>query len=163
MDLFYQHTVQLMQERGVNLSEIAKVVYDLQLPYNPTLQINECLESVEAVLKKREVQHAVITGIAIDILAEKKQLPEPFQTIMEVDEPLYGIDEILALSITNVYGTIGLTSFGYLDKEKMGIIRGLNNHGKEVHVFLDDLIAGIAAAASARIAHAHPDESRYQD
>ncbi|MNW10709.1 Phosphatidylglycerophosphatase A [compost metagenome] len=48
---------------------------------------------------------------------------------------------------------IGLTSFGYLDKEKMGIIRDLNDDKTSIHVFLDDLVAGLAAAASARIAH----------
>jgi phosphatidylglycerophosphatase A len=160
--VFYNHTVQLLQDRGVKLEAIAQVVHELQLPYNPSLTLEECLDSVKTVLKKREVQHAVITGIAIDILAEQKKLPEPFQTIMEIDEPLYGVDEILALSIVNVYGTIGLTSFGYLDKEKNGIISYLNNNKEKVNVFLDDLVAGIAAAASARIAHQNPDPHRYQ-
>jgi phosphatidylglycerophosphatase A len=159
--LFYQHTIQLLTKRGVSLDEIAQIVYDLQVEYHQSLTMRECLESVETVLKKREVQHALITGITLDMLAEKKQLPEPFQTIMEVDEPLYGIDEILALSITNVYGTIGLTSFGYLDKDKRGILSKLNNQPNQVHVFLDDLVAGIAAAASARIAHQHPEINRY--
>jgi phosphatidylglycerophosphatase A len=104
-------------------------------------------------LAKREVQYALYTGIALDKLAEQKLLPEPLQKILETDEPLYGVDEILALSITNVYGSIGLTSFGYLDKEKIGIIANLNNKKNGVHVFLDDLVAGVAAAASARIAH----------
>jgi len=66
---------------------------------------------------------------------------------------LYGVDETMALGITNVYGMIGLTSFGYLDKMKPGILQKLNEKGKGIHVFLDDLVAGLAAAASARIAH----------
>jgi len=95
-----------------------------------------------------------MTGIALDQLTEEKKLPEPLQTILEKDHPLYGVDEILALGITNVYGSIGLTSFGYLDKLKMGVIGRLNQHGTgSVHTFLDDLVAGIAAAASARLAH----------
>jgi phosphatidylglycerophosphatase A len=80
---------------------------------------------------------------------------------MEADESLYGVDETLAMGITNVYGMIGLTSFGYLDKVKPGIIRKLNEKGKHIHVFLDDLIAGLAAAASARIAHQDPKANRY--
>lgn len=48
---------------------------------------------------------------------------------------------------------IGLTGFGYLDKIKLGIIGKLNDDEQGIHVFLDDLVAGIAAAASARIAH----------
>lgn len=54
---------------------------------------------------------------------------------MEADEPLYGVDETLAVGITNVYGMIGLTSFGYLDKEKTGIIAELNDKKGEIHVF----------------------------
>ncbi|WP_240627233.1 phosphatidylglycerophosphatase A [Thermoflavimicrobium daqui] len=159
--MFYHHIVQLLEERGVKVNQIAQIVYDLQVPYHPELEMGECIESVETVLKKREVQHAIITGISLDQLAEKKLLPEPFQTIMEIDEPLYGVDEILALSIINVYGSIGLTSFGYLDKDKQGILRKLNNHQTQIHVFLDDLIAGVAAAASARIAHQYPNAERY--
>jgi phosphatidylglycerophosphatase A len=159
--LFYEHSLKLLEERGVTVEGIAEIVYQLQSPYNKDLSLQTCVENVKAVLKKREVQHAIITGVSLDMLAEQKKLPEPFQTIMEVDEPLYGIDEILALSITNVYGTIGLTSFGYLDKNKVGIMEKLNNHGKQIHVFLDDIVAGVAAAASARIAHQHPDTNPY--
>ncbi len=159
--MFYEHTIELFKKRGVQLEEIAEIVYNLQQPYHPGLTLDECLESVQTVLKKREVQHAVITGVSLDQLAEQKILPEPFQTIMELDEPLYGVDEVLALSIINVYGTIGLTSFGYLDKNKQGVLTRLNNHDEEIHVFLDDIIAGIAAAAAARIAHKYPNIERY--
>lgn len=144
-----------LQERGVEIQQIADIVYDLQKKYHPEITVEECREHVLHVLKKREVQHALYTGIALDELAEKKALPEPLQAIMERDEPLYGVDEILALSITNVYGTIGLTNFGYLDKVKVGVLGYLNNHQTEIHVFLDDLIAAVAAAAAARIAHQH--------
>ena len=72
----------------------------------------------------------LFTGIALDELAERKLLPEPLQAIMEADESFYGVDETLALGITNVYGMIGLTSFGYLDKVKPGIIRKLNEKGQ---------------------------------
>ncbi|UVI31889.1 phosphatidylglycerophosphatase A [Paenibacillus spongiae] len=148
--------------RGVTVSDVAEIVYSLQRPYNTDLTVEECAESVLAVLAKREVQYVLFTGIALDELAERKQLPQPLQAIMEADESLYGVDETLALGITNVYGMIGLTSFGYLDKVKPGIIRKLNEKGKHVHVFLDDLIAGLAAAASARIAHKDPKANRYQ-
>lgn len=160
--MFYHHVVGLLNRRGVSLDAIADIAFLLQRPYNDQLEKKQCLESVEQVLRKREVQHAIITGVALDELAEQKCLPKPLQTIMEVDEPLYGIDEILALSITNVYGTIGLTSFGYLDKTKMGVMGKLNRHNGGIHVFLDDLVAGIAAAASARIAHENPDMERYR-
>ncbi|CAM3450136.1 phosphatidylglycerophosphatase A [Marinicrinis lubricantis] len=155
------HIAKLLSKRGVSLEDIADIVHLLQLPYNPTLTKEECLESVHAVLQKREVQYALYTGIALDELAEKKQLPQPLQSIMEADEPLYGVDETLALGIINVYGMIGLTSFGYLDKQKPLIIRLLNDKRSGIHVFLDDLVAGLAAAASARIAHNDDQANRY--
>lgn len=150
-----------LEKRGVTVDDVAEIVYNLQRPYNPDLQIEECRESVRAVLEKREVQYVIFTGIALDELAERRLLPEPLQAIMEKDESLYGVDETLALGITNVYGMIGLTSFGYLDKMKPGIIRQLNLKGEKIHVFLDDLVAGLAAAASARIAHGDPKAIRY--
>ncbi len=144
--------IQLMSDRGVALQDIAQLVHTLQSSYG-VLSLEDCLDSVDKVLAKREVQHAILTGVVLDMYAENKLLPEPLQKILENDESLYGIDEILALSITNVYGSIGLTNFGYLDKEKIGILEKLNNSEDQVHTFLDDLVAGIAAAASARIAH----------
>lgn len=149
-----KEVIRLLLERGVRLEDISILVYELQKEY---LEISdqECLENVELVLEKREVQNAILTGITLDKLAEKNLLEEPLLSIVKKDHPLYGIDEILALSITNVYGSIGLTNFGYLDKIKLGIIKELNEHkGNSVHTFLDDLVAGIVAAACARMAHA---------
>lgn len=150
-----------LASRGISLQSIAEIVLQLQKPYNDRLTLNDCLESVQAVLEKREVQYVLITGIALDELAEKGQLPEPLQSLMENDESLYGVDETLAMGITNVYGMIGLTSFGYLDKVKPGVIGDLNHRANGIHVFLDDLVSGLAAAASARIAHQDPNAREY--
>lgn len=146
--------IRALASRGVLLGPIADIVLELQSPYNPHLSLEECLEAVDHVLDKREVQHAVLTGLSLDMLAERQELPEPLLSIIREDEPLYGIDEILALSIVNVYGTVGLTSFGYLDKRKLGILDRINApQPGVVNTFLDDLVAAIAAAAGARIAH----------
>lgn len=156
-----QRMEELLSSRGVTIEQIAEIVYSLQKPYNSLLAMGECVESVKAVLGKREVQYVLYTGIALDDLAERGLLPQPLQAIMEADESLYGVDETMALGITNVYGMIGLTSFGYLDKVKPGVIKRLNEKGKHIHVFLDDLVAGVAAAASARIAHKDPRALHY--
>jgi len=149
-----QNIVDLLNSRGVGIREIAEIVRYLQKPYSHDLTLAECVEAVESVIKKREVQYTIMTGIALDILAERKLLPWPLQEIVEKDEPLYGMDEVLAFGITNMYGTIGLTNFGFLDKQKKGIIGRLNaNKKNHVNTFLDDLIAAVAAAASAKIAH----------
>ncbi len=153
MNKTVDYLLDLLAERGVALDDIASIVLELQFPYNPALKLEDCRASVLAVLEKRDVQYTLLTGVALDMLAERKLLPRPLQDIMEADESLYGVDEVLALGITNAYGMIGLTSFGYLDKEKSGIIRKLNSKGNHIHVYLDDLVAALAAAASARIAH----------
>jgi len=149
-----------LQARGVHLEEIAAIVVRLQRPYIPNLGPEEALESVEAVLSKREVCNALLTGIALDTLAEQGALPEPLQSTLLHDDPLYGIDEILALSVVNIYGSIGFTNFGYLDKVKPGVVGRVDRRGHasgRCNTFLDDLIAAVAAAAAARIAHAHRD------
>jgi phosphatidylglycerophosphatase A len=146
--------IEMLKERGVAIQDVAQIVLDLQRPYNPALTMEQCLDSVFNVLDKREVQHCIVTGVTLDSYAEKGLLPEPLQTLMRQDNPLYGVDEILAVGITNVYGTIGLTNFGYLDKVKPGILAQLNNkESSMVHTFLDDIVAALAAAASARLAH----------
>ncbi len=150
--------MRLLEARGVSLRDIAEIVYELQKPHWPDLTLARCQASVEAVLAKREAQFAILTGVALDMLAEQGRLPQPLGDVVRRDEGLYGVDEILALAITNIYGSIGLTSFGYLDKRKVGIIGHLNEHRHgAVHTFLDDLVAGIAAAASARLAHQYED------
>lgn len=158
MDELHVMTIEMLERRGVGLEDIAEIVMTLQAEYYEDLTLEACVENVRAVLKKREIIHAVMTGIALDEIAEKRLLPEPLQTIIQTDEGLYGIDEIIPLSIVNVYGTIGLTNFGFLDKEKIGIIKELDEmKGQGVNTFLDDLIAGLAAAAASRIAHSRED------
>jgi phosphatidylglycerophosphatase A len=159
MQELYDKSVEVLNMRGVTIENIAELVKKLQEPYNPEIKLDECIKNVNHVLKKREVAHAILTGVAIDELAEKKMLPEPIQSIIDRDEGLYGIDEILPLSIVNLYGTIGLTSYGYLDKEKTGIIKKLDTkQDGKVNTFLDDLVAGVASAAASRYAHGEGSE-----
>lgn len=157
--------IDLLAQRGVSLPDIGELVYLLQNKYNNGLLLEECTRCVNEVLEKREVQFAILTGIALDMLAEQKVLPEPLQTIVETDEPLYGVDEIMALGITNIYGSIGLTNFGFLDRQKIGVLSRLDHdekHNGQVHTFLDDLLAGVAAAAAAKLAHSRARRKPWQ-
>ncbi|KZZ84222.1 phosphatidylglycerophosphatase A family protein [Bacillus sp. SJS] len=152
-------TIDMLKDRGVTIADIADIVFRLQQRYIPALTHEDCVYNVERVLSKREIVHAVLTGLALDELAEKKLLPQPLQHLVETDEPLYGIDEIIPLSIVNVYGSIGLTNFGFLDKEKFGIIKELDEHKEDrVNTFLDDIVAALAAAAASRMAHRSRDK-----
>lgn len=149
--------VKLLMDRNVFIKDIIDIVYDAQIKYNKDLTRIEIKDAIISVLSKREVQHTIITGIELDMLAERKMLlNKELNDIINEDEPLYGIDEILALSITNLYGSIALTNFGYFDKAKPGIIKELNIKKEGVcNTFLDDIVCAIASATCSKLAHNH--------
>src|SRR5690625_4541775 len=113
--------IALLEKRGVTIPDIAELVYYLQASYHEDLEMDECLFNVKRVLAKREVQNAILTGVQLDMLAEQNKLMEPLQETIASDEGLYGIDEIIAFAIVNVYGSIGFTNYGYIDKQIPGI------------------------------------------
>lgn len=142
----------LLERRGVDLNDLAGLVYELQSPYLPTLTHEECLHHLKLVLRKREVQYAVITGITLDEMAEEGTLKEPLGSIVRENSRLFAVDAVLALCIVNVYGSIGLSNFGYLCEDPPEPLRRLDRSGR-VNTFLNDLAAAIVAATCARIAH----------
>lgn len=148
-----------LKERGVAVEDIAEIVYDLQTPFMPGLTMKACVDNVRGALAKRELQHAILVGIELDKLAEKKMLSEPLQSLIDQDEGLFGVDETIALGAVSSFGSIAATTFGYLDKVKPKIIGRLDQakQGK-VNTFLDDLVCSIAADASSRLAHRVRDE-----
>ena len=151
----YDVIVKRLEERGVILEDIAQITLDLQIKYLPNLTFEFCLEHVKKVVMKREFQNAILTGLELDVLAEKGLISEPLSTMLLNDYGLYGIDEVLALAIVNVYGSIGFTNFGFVDKLKPGIIKKLDDEGKKegkCNTFLDDIVGAIAAAAASSIA-----------
>ncbi|ACV63766.1 phosphatidylglycerophosphatase A [Desulfofarcimen acetoxidans DSM 771] len=153
MRVIKEHTIKKLQQRGVFIEDMAPLVMQLQRPYIPGLTLQECLESILAVLNKRDFQHTILTGIAIDELAEKNLIEEPLLSVLKNDDGLYGVDEILALGAGTLYGTIGSTNFGFLDKTKPGIIGKLDTSHERINIFLDDLVCAIIAAAASRVAH----------
>lgn len=155
----YVVIVDRLAKRGVNLIDIAEITLGLQTQYLPFLTLDVCLDHVKRVVMKREVQNTILTGLELDILTERGLVSEPLATIITSDYGLYGIDEILALSIVNVYGSIGLTNFGFVDKTKPGIIGRLDDksNGTQVNTFLDDIVGAIAAAAASSVAHKYAD------
>lgn len=156
-DILREHAVTLLNQRGVAILDIAEIVFHLQENYVDNLTMGVCIESLNAVLDKREVQNAVITGIELDIAAERGHLSPVLSDLLMRDEGLYGIDEVLCLAIVNVYGSIGLTNFGFVDKTKPGIIGKLNDEkSSQCNTFIDDVVGALAAAAASRIAHAQP-------
>lgn len=151
-----KEALKALNERGVEIEDIAKLVFFLQDKYHKDLQLDICHEMVTKVLGKREVQFTILTGIELDKMAEQGKLNPVVADLMMRDFGLFGVDEVLALSICNVYGSIGFTNFGYIDKVKPGIIKEIDEHGDDpdkCNTFLDDIVGAIAAAAAARLAH----------
>ena len=154
MKELYSECIELLNKRNVTLEDIADCTLFLQKPYNDNLTVESVIKEVEAVIRKREVQYAILTGINLDIATEEKTLNN--NSLIEVincDYSLYGVDEVLAYGICNLYGSIALTNFGYIDKSKPGIIGKLNNRKDSCNTFLDDIIGAIAASAASRMAH----------
>lgn len=153
----FERCVALLKERGVEISDIVDCVFYLQRDHVSDHDAAAITKTVLQVIEKREVQHAIITGICLDMMSEKKMLiDKELEDILNRDESLYGIDEVLAYGICNLYGSIALTNFGYIDKAKYGIIKKLNDHmdnSEACHTFLDDIIGAIAASAASKIAH----------
>lgn len=151
---YYEHCIKLLLERGVTIDDIVICSKHLQAKYNNGLTDEDYYNAVQRVLNKREVQFTIMTGVALDKLADQHVIPdEELQGCILNDEPLYGIDEVLAYSICNLYGSIALTNFGYIDREKFGIIAELNDDHSQCNTFIDDIIGAIAAAAAGNIAH----------
>lgn len=145
----------LLNERGVRIEDIIECVEFLQLKYYPDLSKEKIEECIYGVLRKREVQHAIITGIELDKQAERRNcVDKDLEAILLDDAGLYGIDEVMAYGICNLYGSIALTNYGFIDKVKPGIIDTLNNHdGTQCNTFLDDIVGAIAASAASKLAH----------
>lgn len=155
MNLNYEDScIDLLKTRGVNIEDIAYCAMVLQQKYHPEVSLEECVEMTRSVIAKREVQHAILTGIQLDILADSKlEMVGNLKEILNNDEGLYGIDEVLAYGICNLYGSIALTNYGYIDKEKPCIIGKLNDDKSQCNCFLDDIVGAIAAAVASKIAH----------
>ena len=84
------YILNLLEERDIDLKRVAELIYETQLKYCPKLTLEECMETLQAILGKREVQYAILTGLTLDKLAEESLLPSVLQEAVANDEPLFG-------------------------------------------------------------------------
>ena len=152
----YELNKKSLLSRGVTVEDIAEISYHQQTKYDKEVKMEDCIESVEKILSLRDVFHILQLGIEIDRLTEEGMFKGPIQDIMRYDLGVFGVDEVLGLDLAKLYGIIGVTNFGDIDVNKIGIVAKLNEEGKDVtkrcHTFLDDIVGSIAAAASTRVA-----------
>lgn len=115
------------------------------------------MENVDKVLNKCEIIYVVLIGFVFDQFVEQKFFLELFQYFVEIDELFYGIDEIIFFLIVNVYGLIGLINFGYLDKEKIGIIKEFDESLDGIYIFMDDIVVVFVVVVVSRIVYMYQD------
>ena len=157
-----QLNIETLRKRGVEPEQIAEIAWKQQSKYTKDIPFSVALDSVLKILSYRDIFHYIQLGAEIDRLAEEHKFEGPIQDILFYDLGLFGIDEVLGLEIAGTYGAIGKTNFGDIDVNKPGIVRDLNEIGKneygvdnpdaKCHTMLDDIVGAIAASASTRIA-----------
>ncbi|GAY73539.1 low temperature requirement C protein [Lentilactobacillus kosonis] len=107
-------------------------------------------------MHKREVLNNAMVGLELDRLASQGLLKEPLESIVMNDSGVFGVDEGIALNIANIYGTIGVTNYGYIDRDKTGKIKALDEGKDDIsNTFIDDIVGAIVSAVSAKTAHEH--------
>ena len=143
-----------LNRRGVNLEDLVECARFLHGPYEDIKDTTIAAVLID-ILDKREVANALLCAIEMDELCERDMYSDKsLQDRIMNDDGLFGVDEVLAYGICNIYGSIALTNFGYIDKIKPGIIGKLNEKREGVcNTFLDDIVGALAASAASRMAH----------
>lgn len=149
----YDWVLNELEKRNINRRTIGEIAYKMQHQYLPDLTVDDFGKELDEVLKKREVLNILATGFALDNLADKGLLPEPLQSIIKADAGVYGFDESAALSLSQLYGSIAVTNYGYVDKAKIGVAASLDNSHGHVNTFADDLALALASAVIGRCGH----------
>ncbi|GHP13629.1 phosphatidylglycerophosphatase A [Lentilactobacillus fungorum] len=150
----YNFVINALNDRGVTYEDIAQMAYNLQKKYIPDISMDEVKKDTIDVLHKREVLNNAMVGLELDRLATQGLLKEPLESIIMNDSGVFGVDEGIALNIANIYGTIGITNYGYVDRDKSGVVKKLDEEKDGTsNTFIDDIVGAIASAVSAKIAH----------
>ena len=148
-----------LERKGVSIKAIAHDAYEQQRKFNPKLIASSFVEAADSILHKREVLNNCMVGLSMDNLATKKLLSEPLQTIVEQDQPAFGVDETIALDICSLYGSIAVTQFGHLDLSKDGLAKTLDsNVNGEVNTFIDDIVSALISCTEAKVMHQNAGE-----
>lgn len=149
----YDWVLNELHKRNINNQTVGEIAYEMQHQYLPELTVEDFGAQLDEVLKKREVLNILATGFALDNLANEGLLPEPLQTIVKEDAGVYGVDETISLALSQLYGSIAVTNYGYEDKKKLGIAAKLDNSNGQVNTFADDLALALASAVIGRCGH----------
>ena len=151
----YDFAVNTIRHRGVTQRQMAQIVQQMTVEFVPNIRLDECIATIVDVMHKRDYLSTAMIMLDLDRLAENHELSQPLDAIVNADAGVFGVDEDLAMSIATLYGPIGATNFGYLDRVKKGIIKQIDTNDHHTNTFLDDLIGATIAAACGKISHQH--------
>ena len=140
-------------DQGVTIKEMAKEAKLDQDKHGAKASLETYIKAIQNQLHKHDVLSIIMTGLAIDRLAEQHKLPEPLQTIVENDLGLYSTDELLSIALTQMYSGIAVTNYGSRDVTKKKLAKRIDESKTHVNCFLDDIISAIIAGAEAAVAN----------
>lgn len=147
--------INALKHKGITLRDIANIAYRLEKDYVYGLSVGTCEKTVDKVLDKRDVLSICMTGLELDRLAQENLLREPLLSIVKNDLGLFSVDEVFGSAICNLFFTIAVTNYGFIDKKKIGKIKELDESKTDCNTFIDDIVGALAAATAAKIAHDH--------
>lgn len=136
--------------------QLAEIVYEEQRDYIFGLTRNKCLSAVLDVMSNREMQHAMLVAIELDSIAQEAanhdggvtRQGNPVIQLLVDDDPGFGVDEHIAMSVAGRFGSIATSNFGYLDKVKPGVIGEIDAMDR-VTTMIDDMLCAVVASAEA--------------
>ena len=149
----FNYVIKELESKGVTTKQIAEIAYELEHNFLPDYTLEDYEREVISVLHKREVLNNAMVALNLDNLANQGLLSQPLQEIVEQDSGVFGVDETLATQIANIFGSIGVTNYGFVDRTKPRIIGKLDNKDGVVNTFIDDIVGGVASAVAGKLAH----------
>lgn len=149
----YQYIIDYFSTHGVTVTEMAKEAREDQLKHGVQAPLEAYEKAIYDALHKRDIDSAIMCGIALDHLCSQHLLPEPLQSIMWNDAPAFSTDETLAIVPCLQFSGIAVTNFGARDVHKKGLAKEIDEKEGVCNVFLDDYVSALIAIAEAKVAH----------
>lgn len=147
----FKFAVDYLNRINVTFRDIAEICKMNQEKYsNKDLDYYE--NTVVRVLHKREVLNHLMVMAFLDDADKGGFLPSPLNDIIHNDMGCFGVDESLALGGSQIFGSIAITNYSYIDKTKPLKIGELDSSNGAT-TFADDIVGMICACVIAHSVH----------
>lgn len=81
----YEFVTNRLKERGVQLDDLAQIVYETQKKFEPDLTLEFCQQSLINTMHKRELLNNAMVALELDRLTEEGTVAEPLASIIKND------------------------------------------------------------------------------